>query len=53
MATLQLPITLADLAPQTRDWLLAKAARLGVSPQEALAAVLDAIAEKELHPKAA
>lgn len=52
MATLQLPITLSDLAPQTRDWLLAKAARLGVSPQEALAQVLDAMAQKEMKPAA-
>jgi len=47
-APLILPITLADLSSHTRDWLLAKSARLGVPPMVALNEVLEAIAAKEL-----
>ena len=43
-----LPITLSDLSSRTRDWLLAKSARLGVPPMEALNEVLETIAAKEL-----
>lgn len=47
-ATLYLPISLADLSPRTRDWLLAKSARLQVNPIQALNAVLEKVAAKEL-----
>jgi hypothetical protein len=47
-APLILPITLSDLKPETRDWLLAKSARLGVSPITALNTVLQEIAIREL-----
>lgn len=47
-AMLILPITLADLSPRTRDWLLAKSARLGVPPIQALNEVLEKVAAKEL-----
>jgi hypothetical protein len=48
-----LPITLSDLSSSTRDWLLAKSARLGVPPMEALNEVLETIAAKELGISAA
>lgn len=48
-ATLTLPITLADLSSRTRDWLLSKSARLGVSPMVALNAVLEHVAAAELE----
>lgn len=44
-----LPVSLADLAPRTRDWLLAKSSRLGTSPIEVLNAELQTIAERELR----
>lgn len=47
-ATLILPITLADLSPRTRDWLLAKSAALAVPPMQALNEVLEKVAAKEL-----
>ena len=47
-APMTLPITLSDLSSRTRDWLLAKSARLGVPPMEALNEVLETIAAKEL-----
>lgn len=47
-APMTLPLTLADLTPRTRDWLLAKSARLGVPPMDALNEVLEKIAAKEL-----
>ena len=46
--TLTLPITVTDLSSRTRDWLLAKSARLGVPPMDALNEVLETIAAKEL-----
>jgi len=47
-APLTLPIHLSDLPQHTRDWLLAKSARLGVSPLVALNDTLSAIAQREL-----
>lgn len=47
-ATMILPITLADLSPRTRDWLLAKSASLGLPPIKALNEVLEKVAAKEL-----
>lgn len=47
-APMTLPITLSDLSSRTRDWLLAKSARLGVPPMDALNEVLETIAAKEL-----
>jgi hypothetical protein len=47
-ATMSLPITVSDLSPRTRDWLLAKSSRLGISPLVALNEVLDQIAIEEL-----
>ena len=47
-APMTLPITLSDLSPRTRDWLLAKSARLGLPPLQALNEVLEKVAAKEL-----
>jgi len=47
-ATLTLPITLADLSPRTRDWLLAKSARLQLPPIQALNEALEKVAAVEL-----
>jgi len=44
-----LPITLSDLSPHARDWLLAKSARLGLPPMQALNEVLEKVAEAELQ----
>lgn len=43
-----LPITLNDLSPRTRDWLLAKSARLELPPLQTLNKVLEAVAKREL-----
>ena len=47
-ATLILPITLADLSSRTRDWLLAKSARDGISPIQTLNEALEKTAAKEM-----
>lgn len=41
------PIRIDDLAPKTRDWLLAQAAQLGKSPLAILAETLDAAARRD------
>lgn len=48
MSAMTLPISLADLSPHTRDWLLAKSAALKVPPIQALNDVLESVAAKEL-----
>ena len=45
------PIRLEDLAPETRDWLLAAAAAEGVDPVALLRRTLDAAATRDgFHP---
>jgi hypothetical protein len=49
-ATIPLPLTMEQLAPRTRDWLLGKSARKDCSPQQVLIEALDNVARRELRP---
>lgn len=39
--TTEIPLSLNDLAPETREWLLRKSAAVGVSPQSIMLRTLD------------